>query len=322
MSDKPKTPSRPKRTKTPASVPNPVPTLTPLTAADCPDLIVGLRTGAVDPLWVHQRIIVTVRGGRLYGTPEWRNLRERLIKLYCEQCSSDVGPMTLQHLWHPTTLTDIAKQLHHADRQEAWERYRVEHELTDGLQDILEPVGPERPGCPICGGYNVRTRSKLTPRWKCLTARNKQICGAEFDKPITTRETKLITADVLRRQAFATQYAPRYRAREWEVLTQAAIVALEEHVAYLSGEGTHTFCKKCAYLWDERGVRLCQGCRDAFHPHHEPHCRACATGGRWVVCSACSKTRHLDRYPTCWSCIGERPDIDVVYPQDDPHTPP
>lgn len=275
----------------------------PITGADVPDLIAGLRMGAVAPLLVHQRIIATVQGGRLWGTPEWKALRERLIKSRCEQCENKEGPMTLQHLWHPVPLTEIARHLHDADKQETWERYQVEHEASDGLMDVLEPVGPERPGCPVCGGYNVTARKKVTPRWKCHTVRDKRPCGAEFHEAIKTRATKLITAHALRRQAFSTQYAARYRAREHAVYAEAAIIALEEHATYLSGEGTLTFCRKCAYLWDERGVRLCQGCRGAYHPHHQLHCRACATGGRWVLCSVCQRTRHLDTYPTCWSCI-------------------
>lgn len=288
------------RPTVPSNVPGTPP---PFTGADIPDLIAGLQAGAVDPLWVHQRIIETVRGGRLWGTPEWKELRQRLIKDACEQCGTIEGPMTLQHLWHPTLFTEIVRHLHDVDRQATWQSYYEENVDTDGLQDVLEPVGPERPGCPVCGGYNVQRRKKTAPHWKCQTVRDRRICGAEFDEPITTRATRHITAHALRWQAFSTQYTARYRARERAVLTEAAITALEQHVAYLSGEGTLTFCKKCAYLWDEKGVRLCQECRDGYHPHDKPHCQACATGGQWVLCSVCQENRHLDTYPTCWSCI-------------------
>ncbi|MDB4890470.1 MAG: hypothetical protein JWL61_2325 [Gemmatimonadetes bacterium] len=121
----------------------------PITGADIPDLIAGLQAGAVDPLGVHQRIIETVRGGRLWGTPEWKELRQRLIKDACEQCRTDEGPMTLQHLWHPAVFTGIARHLHQVDRQ-APHRRRSTRGIGSDARVRAEPAGTRTPSDRVC----------------------------------------------------------------------------------------------------------------------------------------------------------------------------
>lgn len=36
-----------------------------------------------------------------------------------------------------------------------------------------------------------------------------------------------------------------------------------------------TLCKKCAFLWDMKGVRLCQLCKRRFHAHKYRRCAEC-----------------------------------------------
>ena len=39
--------------------------------------------------------------------PEWKELREKLIKDYCEKCGSKEPPFVIQHLLHPTQFREI-----------------------------------------------------------------------------------------------------------------------------------------------------------------------------------------------------------------------
>jgi hypothetical protein len=53
---------------------------------------------------------------------------------------------------------------------------------------------------------------------------------------------------------------------------------------YMSGEGTATFCKKCAFLWDMREMMLCGNCKTKYH--------------------------HF-RYSTCFDCISEERKLEI-----------
>lgn len=44
---------------------------------------------------------------------------------------------------------------------------------------------------------------------------------------------------------------------------------------YMSGADTTTFCDKCAYLWDEHGMRLCNVCGKHYHKFDERMCQYC-----------------------------------------------
>ena len=45
---------------------------------------------------------------------------------------------------------------------------------------------------------------------------------------------------------------------------------------YLSCEKAVTFCKKCAFLWDVRGLKLCKRCKQHYHPFDFEYCFNCA----------------------------------------------
>ena len=43
----------------------------------------------------------------------------------------------------------------------------------------------------------------------------------------------------------------------------------------MSGEGTATFCKKCAFLWDVKEMRLCSSCEEHYHHFKYKTCFNC-----------------------------------------------
>jgi hypothetical protein len=45
---------------------------------------------------------------------------------------------------------------------------------------------------------------------------------------------------------------------------------------YLSCEETVTFCKKCSFLWDMKGMNLCPRCKTHYKKFQFPNCYRCS----------------------------------------------
>jgi hypothetical protein len=279
----------------------------PLTAAECPAVLAALRSGTLDPRAVQQRIVAAVSNKRLWQTPEWKELRERLLKPHCEQCGTTEEPFTLQHLWHPKTVSEWVRGLREEHREQAWQRFAAEHAEDPAYQDRYERDGDPRPGCPRCGGWSLQERKSakalaVMARYRCLTQRNGRHCHHEFNEAVEVQPIKLRDRSSFVWEAFRAAYEPIYQATTDAIYRDATIRAVEEFAAYMTGEGVLTFCKRCAYMWDKKGLRLCTECRDGWHEHHWARCKACATGATWVVCARCSSNRHLSTASSCFSC--------------------
>ena len=48
------------------------------------------------------------------------------------------------------------------------------------------------------------------------------------------------------------------------------------HERYMSGQDTQTFCRKCAYMWDIHGMKICRECNEKYHPIAYKTCQNCA----------------------------------------------
>ncbi len=198
-----------------------------------------------------------------------------------------------------------------------YEEFASEHTAEPEYSDRLGPDGDLRPGCPRCGGWNLRERkgtgrSAGRPRYFCASPRNHRQCQFEFDNPVLVQPLRVESGQFALRQAFARVYEPIYQATNDWLYRLAVKRAVEEFALYMSGDGTATFCKTCAFNWDKLGVRLCVECRDAWHPLDEQQCNACRTGGTWVLCKECQEARHLDRYSMCYACNQRGSENDVV----------
>ena len=74
-----------------------------------------------------------------------------------------------------------------------------------------------------------------------------------------------------------------FLAEHGDVVDQIYGAALADYEAerqasdsrYMSGEGTATFCKKCAFLWDVKGQLLCRKCRERYHDFSYETCFNC-----------------------------------------------
>lgn len=118
-----------------------------------------------------------------WGTKEWKALREKLLKGFCEQCGATDGGFVLQHMWHPPSMSQVLRE----------------------------------------------TALSL---------------GMKQDEPHVV-----------------------YKAQE---------IYKKNHERYMSGKDTVTFCKKCAFLWDKHGLKLCERCRENYHSQDYIVCKQCA----------------------------------------------
>jgi hypothetical protein len=57
------------------------------------------------------------------------------------------------------------------------------------------------------------------------------------------------------------------------------LIYLDENIKYLSFEDTKTFCKKCAFNYDKRGMDLCPKCKVNYKKIQYETCVDCLPEG-------------------------------------------
>jgi hypothetical protein len=273
----------------------------PITAAESPDVRAAVEMGHLHWSKAASRLVAAVRGGRQWTTPEWKAVRERLIKDSCDQCGASEGPFTLQHLSHPPTITKLMGNFAVSERSLAWAEYKERFPIAE--------IKEERPSCPQCGGVSIHSRLRLTPRWKCNSQSRHRTCGHEFDEP------NYVQAPARKQNSRAKEHRWKNFEQDWQTLYEqrrdeygrkAIVEALLRFERYMTGDDTSTFCRRCAFLWDMQGVRLCRTCLTNWHKLHLRACDACLHGVSYAVCAQCGRERHNTKYQTCYSCAQQR----------------
>lgn len=56
---------------------------------------------------------------------------------------------------------------------------------------------------------------------------------------------------------------------------ESVIELIRQYESYLNFDNTKTFCKKCAFLWDKRGLKLCDTCKENYHAIYNSVCMNC-----------------------------------------------
>lgn len=279
----------------------------PIEPAECGALVESLKDGTADWFDVQRRLIVTLGGGRVWRTKAWAELRERLIQKQCGQCGASEGPFTLHHLTQSVTLTDFVREI----RNRVFQGFRAELGESEAFQAIggrFVPDGGPRPGCEYCGGTNLRERMRNRrahagkSRFVCETMRAGKVCKREFEEPVLLQPIRLQTPASQRYHLIQQRFAEYYASIEEDIYRSASILAIRQFARYMAGIDTTTFCKRCAYLWDVKAMRLCQQCRNGWHAHERQHCNACELDTQYVVCRSCRKVRHPATFDTCYKC--------------------
>lgn len=226
-----------------------------------------LKTGRTD--WKTALEQLRQRRGRQppWKTAAWRADREKVLDDACAQCGSREPPLVLQHLAHPHSF---AQNFRRAVGENVWRAFK--QRWNDRL---AEATTQERYACARCRSLHIKPR-KRTGDWKCYK------CGAVHERPSikTIKVPQVRGSEFVRRKdatyearwnAFLDEFGSRYGA-------QAVLMCLQESRVYQEFGGVVTFCKRCAFAWDIRGMCLCMRCKTRWHPLHHPLCRWCAAG--------------------------------------------
>lgn len=201
---------------------------------------------------------------------EWREMRDQRIGDRCEQCDSTDGPFVLQHFLH--------------ERPEPPSKSAIISEMMYEYHAYPKPT-TQRLACPRCMKISIRSRRNKKPTWCCIK------CTYEFDEPIKVNapvSNKVGKDDYARwvkgrgkaRNDFKTTHKDEIGQRYGAAMADYEKEKQASYDRYLSGEGTATFCKKCAFLWDMKGQRLCVKCRKNYHPFAYDHCYDCLPQSR------------------------------------------
>lgn len=205
-----------------------------------------------------------IKGNKSWHTKEWREARELIIKNACEQCGSTKQPMVLQHFIHPMSFGQIFRELCGKD---AWVNFKKEYDYILGKDLLID-----RSTCPACGSTNIhQLKTQEWSCYKCHTKHDTPVIKPAFNKEsfkVLSKRRKDKELQNQRWRAFQQQYGDL-------VGKQAVLEFINQSRIYLSFENTATFCKKCAFAWDKKGLRLCQQCKKNWHFIYSQQCREC-----------------------------------------------
>ena len=202
-----------------------------------------------------------------WHTKEWREMRERRLGNRCEQCDSTDGPFVIQHFSH--------------DYSEPPSKDVIVWDLMREYGSYPPWPTVQRLGCPQCNRCSLTERKKLEPKWRCIG------CHHEFDEPVTVaipinnRTEKAAFENWKKKVLFPAH--DDFLVAHQDLVEQHYRPAMDaydkeqkaSYHKYISGDGTATFCKKCAFLWDKKEMMLCGKCKKNYHPFKYDRCFNC-----------------------------------------------
>lgn len=189
---------------------------------------------------------------RPWKTKEWRDMRNDLIKDYCEQCGSTKEPFVLHHIKGHSYSWINKKVL----IRRMFNDYLPSHVDKDDLKDV------ER--CPKCSKASLSKRKTKYPIYRCSS------CYHEFDTPKIVSEVKKIG-----KERYKKIFKDFLEEKKEEIEETFLKECKESQDKYMSGEDTKTFCRKCAYLWDIKHLSLCPKCKKEYKPLRFEFCYEC-----------------------------------------------
>lgn len=207
-----------------------------------------------------------------WHAPEWRKMRDERIGESCAQCGSTKPPLVLQHFSH--------------DRSEPPSKRTLVWDVMREYGAVPARPTVQRQGCPQCKRCSLTERKRKAPKWRCIACHHEFDESITVDLPINNRTEKdqydKYLHDVLfpAFNEFVDAHQEMVERRYAEVLSDYEQERRASDAIYMSGEGTATFCKRCAYLSDVEGKRLCSQCKERYHAFKYQHCYDCLPQSR------------------------------------------
>ena len=222
-----------------------------------------------------------------WSSPEWKALRDRVLKDFCEICGSHTPPFILHHTKPLPSYSSTRNQVASSLFSELLDK----GQLNTNLIHITV-----RDSCPECSSINVQgPRSTIFPPFYCGR------CYHRFDHPVK-KEVKNDKA--LRRDFFQ-----RFKD---EIDRRTQIERDKQAKYYLSGEDVMTVCKRC-HIPTEQGKVICKLCNYYFHSPRYKQCWECLkklkTDDGQIICKFCERRFHPQNEQACDECSILRSDI-------------
>ncbi len=200
------------------------------------EIIARLESGKISPKTaVRKSTALKLR--RSWEQAWWKEERAKIIGETCSVCGTTIGPMVLQHHYHPPSLKTVMKM------RRSWYAWLAENPYPEiDLSTI-----PTRNACPECGSIQI-----YPTRNGKLTCRNKLCFGPILTEPLPqVPDPEAIEDHRKRHQEKYRKWAKEAQA----VQSEDVIVWLQGHLRYISFEDVTTYCQKCAFKEDIVSVR-------------------------------------------------------------------
>lgn len=209
--------------------------------------------------------------------------RKLLIKDCCEQCGNNQGPMVLQHLWHPPAYKEHVRSIYERFFIEAQNNSSLPEATEQEVESFIAEFTEQAEACPSCDMRSITKRKTMTPIYRCRK------CNHEFDSPkLVPYHSKLKTTapsieKIKKDITYAKQKEFMWNTFGEEIRTLAVLKGIEDHKRYISMEDTKTYCKRCAFLWDKKRLKVCDVCKDKLIPLSMHACIECQNDGHPAI---------------------------------------
>lgn len=202
-------------------------------------------------------------------TPEWIENRKKKLEEqfkefgfnFCIKCGSKEEPFIMQH--PPFHEQEFMKIRYFSVVNVLERKMKEKIELT--YDEYLDKNLPKKIACPNCKkASNILERKSITPKYRCCS------CFNQFDIPIFSFKKNSEYFRLLRnyRQELKAKYSSEI-IDENKKLREALLQK------YISLKDAKICCKKCAYMEDIHGRRLCVKCKQNYHDARYPTCFFC-----------------------------------------------
>lgn len=209
---------------------------------------------------------------------EWKIARDKLIKPSCERCDTSEGIMVLNHLQHPPSHSAIVNEL---CRKTGLDIQDFKDALSYKYNKLISKVPmATRECCPKCYSTAVTYRKKAD-NWRCSgskTIRGRKItCNHVFNPPATKNDYSLAQKREISKikASWYQEASVNFDGEKDKLAKPAVMLSFECTKRYLSFVDTETFCKKCAFLWDQKGMAVCRQCKHSYMPRYMDNICAC-----------------------------------------------